>query len=97
MNPVLQRQGPVNPMNKIDIALALDFMNQIDIALVLDWFISTPANRSLPSIEGSDRLADSEMNPVLQRQGLMNPRNSIGTALAMHSHCIGSALSLDCH
>ena len=59
--------------------------------LALDWFISGPANRLLPSIEGSERLANPEMNPVLLRQGPMNPIDPIGTTLDMHWHCIGSS------
>ena len=41
---------------------------QIVNQLAFDWFISDPANRPLPSIEGSDRLADTEMNSVKSSQ-----------------------------
>ena len=96
MNPVLQRQGPVNPMNKIDIALALDSKNLIDIALVFDWFISGLAPWSFPYIQGNVRGATPEMNPVLQRQGPKNPINWIDTTLALDSmNQIDIALALD--
>ena len=56
----------------------------IGIALAMDWFISGLANRPLASIEASERLANPEMNPVLLRQGPMNPIDPIGPTLALH-------------
>ena len=50
--------------------------------LAFDWFISEPANRTLPSIEGSDRLADTEMNSLIRSQ-LALKRQSIGSQLAV--------------
>ena len=52
--------------------------------LALHWLISDPANRPLASIEASERLANPEMNPVLLRQGPMNPIDPIGPTLALH-------------
>ena len=37
----------------------------IGIVLAMDWFISGLANRTLASIEASERLAILQMNPVL--------------------------------
>ena len=53
--------------------------------------MSDLANRSLPSIEGSDRSANPEMNPLLLRQGPMNPMDWIVTELELDWEWIGSS------
>ena len=68
-----------------------NIIGEIDSQLALDWFTSDLANRSLPSIEGSDRLANPEMNPVLLRQGPMNRMDWIGTELEFDWEWIGSS------
>ena len=56
MNPVLLRQGPKNPIDPIGPTLALH------------WLISGLANRTLASIEASERLADPDMNSDMSYQ-----------------------------
>ena len=53
------------------------------IGLGLDWVITEQANRPLPSIEGSDRLAISEMNSDVSSQLEINWQ-LIGSQLTFH-------------
>ena len=55
-----------------DLRWILSSGGPIGYQLALDWFISDPANRTLPSIEGSDRLADTEMNSLISSQLALN-------------------------
>ena len=55
--------------------------------MALIWFISDPANRPLPSIEGSERLAHQEMN--------LYYRDKVPGMQSLDWNCIGTALELD--
>ena len=76
----------MNPMNKIDVALALDSMNSIDIALALDWFDSGLAPRSFPYIY-RETSEEPQLSQILYYR-VRVPRIEL-IRLTLHWHWIG--------